>query len=74
MSSHDDTGNADDSPEVTALLQDPTASYWLKAALRSALAREPVDVANDAEVLSALLARRCQRKLSCSGRSITSRD
>jgi len=37
--------------EVEQVLSDPAASFWLKDALRSALARDPVDAANDAEVL-----------------------
>lgn len=46
-------------PEIVAVLQDPAASFWLKAAIRSALVRDPVDAANDAELLSRLLASRC---------------
>ena len=37
------------------VLRDPAASVWLKDVLRSALARDPVDAANDAEVLARLL-------------------
>ena len=46
-------------PTIEEVLRDPSASFWLKAALRSALARDPVDAANDAEVLALLLDRRC---------------
>ena len=52
-----------DLPEIKAVLQDPGASFWLRAALRSALARDPVDAANDAEVLAQLLDRRCRETL-----------
>jgi len=52
--------NSDDLPEIEVVLQDPTASFWLKAALRSALARDPVDAANDSDVLARLLERRCR--------------
>lgn len=45
-------------PTIEEVLRDPSASFWLKAALRSALARDPVDAANDAEVLVRLLDRR----------------
>ena len=47
-------------PEIEEILADPAASFWLRAALRSALARDPVDAANDAEVLARLLDRRCR--------------
>ena len=36
--------------EIEQVLGDPAASFWLKDALRSALDRDPVDAANDAEV------------------------
>jgi hypothetical protein len=50
--------------EIEQVLTDPAASFWLKECLRSALDRDPVDVANDAEVLAQLLDRRCQEILS----------
>lgn len=46
-------------PTIAAVLRDPSASLWLKAALRSALARDPVDAANDSEILARLLDKRC---------------
>jgi len=49
--------------EVEQVLSDPAAS-WLKDALPSALDRDPVDVANDAEVLFRLLDERCHKILS----------
>ncbi len=49
--------------ELEQVLADPAASFWLKEALRSALDRDPVDEANDAEVLAQLLDRRCQEIL-----------
>jgi len=51
----------DDLPELEEVLRDPAGSLWLKDALRSALARDPVDAANDAEVLARLLDRRCRK-------------
>ena len=51
-------------PEISTVLEDPAASFWLKAALRSALARDPVDGANDAELLYDLLAHRCEKILA----------
>jgi hypothetical protein len=50
--------------EVDQVLSDPAASFWLKDALRSALARDPVDAANDAEVLFRLLDQRLHKILS----------
>ena len=50
-------------PTIEEVLRDPSASFWLKAALRSALSRDPVDAANDAEVLALLLDRRCRSML-----------
>ena len=44
--------------QVAAILTDPTASRWLCDALRSALVRDPVDVANEADVLARVLAAR----------------
>lgn len=37
------------------VLADTSASDWLKAALRTALQRDPVDAAHDAERLAAIL-------------------
>ncbi len=45
------------------VLRDPAASAWLKDVLRSALARDPVDAANDADVLARLLEERCRLML-----------
>lgn len=51
-------------PRIEEVFRDPSASFWLKDALRSALARDPVDSANDAEVLARLLDRRCRQILN----------
>jgi hypothetical protein len=40
---------------ISWILTDPATSYWLKNALKAALKRDPVDVANDAEHLASLL-------------------
>lgn len=50
-------------PLPEEVLNDFAASLWLKDALRSALARDPVDAANGAYVLAAVLQRRVQRLL-----------
>ena len=47
-------------PTIEEVLSDPAASFWLKDALRAALARDPVDAAHDSEVLARLLERRCR--------------
>ncbi|MCW2240688.1 hypothetical protein [Azospirillum canadense] len=51
-------------PTPHALLADPAASDWLKAALRSALTRDPVDAANDAAVLSRVLNEHASQSLA----------
>jgi hypothetical protein len=58
-----DDSRADHLPAIDDILDDPAASLWLKAALCSALSRDPVDAANDAEVLAQVLDRRCRNSL-----------
>jgi len=53
-----------DLTDIDEVLVDPAASYWLKSALLSALCRDPVDAANDSEILARLLKERCDRILS----------
>jgi hypothetical protein len=53
-----------DLTDIDEVLVDSAASYWLKSALRSALCRDPVDAANDSEILVRLLKERCDRILS----------
>jgi hypothetical protein len=48
------------SERLNTILNDPSASYWFKDSLRSALRRDIVDAANDAEVLAEVLADRCE--------------
>jgi len=54
---------ADDLREMEEILADPAASLWLITALRSALSRDPVDAANDADILARILERRCRNML-----------
>ena|SRR5579871_1607774 len=54
---------AADLPTIDEVLADPSASVWLRKALLAALSRDPVDAANDAEVLARLLDRRCREIL-----------
>ncbi len=49
---------------IEGVLSDPAASFWLQQALRSALSRDPVDAANDSEVLARLLDQRCRQNLA----------
>ncbi len=55
-----------DLPQIQEVLGDPAASLWLKEALRSALIRDPVDAANDADILARLLDARCHAILKFS--------
>jgi len=45
-------------PTIDAILTDPTASYWLKNSLATALTRDIADAARDANTLSEVLTRR----------------
>ena len=51
---------------IDAVLADPAASFWLKRSITSALDRDLVDAANDAELLAALLQARCDAILAAS--------
>jgi hypothetical protein len=51
-------------PTTDEVLADPAASHWMKQALSSALRRDPVDAANDAEILAQLLDKHCRDVLS----------
>lgn len=42
-------------PTPDQILNDPASSFWLKEALQKALTRDPVDVLNDAEILTSVL-------------------
>ena len=42
-------------PSVERIMSDESASDWLRAALRTALERDPVDALNDALALAAAL-------------------
>ena len=43
---------------ILATLADPSTTYWLRDALKSALARDPLDALRDAETLASLLRER----------------
>ena len=60
-------GEQSEVPTVEDLLKDPSTSFWLRNALIAALSRDPVDAANDAEVLARVLDRRCRLILDQGG-------
>lgn len=43
---------------ILATLANPSTTYWLRDAIKSALARDPVDALRDAETLASLLRER----------------
>jgi hypothetical protein len=51
-------------PSPADILADLSGSIWLQNAMREALARDPVDAANDAAVLARILAQRVQDVVS----------
>ncbi len=50
-------------PTAEDLLEDPATPYWVGRALRSALDRDPVKAAAEAEVMARVLARRADKVL-----------
>lgn len=54
---------ASEPPTPGEALRDPAASRWFRSSLASAMERDPVDAANDAEVLYRVLDRQAQRAL-----------
>lgn len=48
---------------IDTVFADPSTSTWLLKALQEALLRDPVDAANDAEILSELLNARADKAL-----------
>jgi hypothetical protein len=56
--------------QTNEILQDPSVSHWVKAALTSALARDCVDAANDAALVAHLLADRANKILASSSTNI----
>jgi hypothetical protein len=49
---------------IARLLADPSLSYWLRGALRTAAARDPLDALNDAEALCQVLTERAREVLA----------
>lgn len=52
-----------DPSKIEQVLASPATSTWLRNALADALLRDPVNAANDAELLSELLSARCDQLL-----------
>ena len=52
------------------VLADRSASRWLLAAIRDGLERDPVDVANDAQVLAGVFRRRADSVLAAARQSV----
>jgi hypothetical protein len=50
-------------PQAEQIVGDPAVSFWLKNALLAALTRDPVDAANDADVLAQILDQRSRKIL-----------
>ena len=50
-------------PTAREILGDPTTSNWMKRALTEALLLDPVDAANEAEVLALVLSERADNLL-----------
>ncbi len=55
------------------VIDSPATHFWLKSAMRAALQADPVDAANDAEVLYDILDERCAEVLAQHQRSATAR-
>ncbi|MBI2770346.1 MAG: hypothetical protein HYX47_12040 [Burkholderiales bacterium] len=51
-------------PEPEAALRDPAASTWFIRALEAAMRRDPVDAANDADVLARILGKHANKVLA----------
>ena len=49
--------------KIDTVLTSQEASDWLKQMLRTAISRDCVDAANDADVLAELLSQRCEAML-----------
>lgn len=57
MTSGLNIGPAATMPTPDSILDDDTASHWLKAAIQDLMLRDPVDALNDAEELRNVMAR-----------------
>jgi len=53
-----------DAPTPEEIIASPGCSAWLRASLMAALARDPVDAADDAELMAQVLASRAEAILA----------
>jgi hypothetical protein len=53
-------------PTIKELLASPHSSEWLRKCLISAMTRDPIDAAHDAEMLAQILSSRAEKMLSTS--------
>ena len=51
-------------PSIRRMIEDPSASDWLKRTAREALRRDPVDAANDINILAKALEHRADHVLA----------
>ena len=51
---------------IQQALRDPASSFWLKSALSSALERDPLDAASDAQALASLLVQHAEGMMAAS--------
>jgi hypothetical protein len=50
--------------EIHQVISNPATSCWLRESLEAAIKRDPVDAANEVEVMADLLGRRAQQALN----------
>ena len=48
--------------DIHAIIGNPSTSYWLSDATKSALKRDPIDDAHDAEQLASILTQRAKEQ------------
>ena len=58
------------SPRIDTVLADPATSDWLRVALQAAIKRDPVDAANDAELLFATLKAHLDARLGIASENV----
>ena len=51
-------------PDIRKIRDDPSAHYWLKQTLATAIQQDSVDVAIDAQILADVLSRWCDHLIS----------
>lgn len=51
-------------PDMQAVLDDPTASFWLKHAIYENLQRDPLDAASDTALLAQVMNQRADAELA----------